>query len=172
LYNAADLSFTFHVVSYRRGEVDYWSELVGTTFAIENDPYPFGWKHAGDLTNHNNYDVAKIFRYGWPHMSIDQKRVASSAIEDMLRWTLTSSLQLDGSFKTVPTFFSSKGADFYFGVAFLQTIGFWDPAQRFWTKQDFPDAGAICGRIKARLVAMALKSQESQAALTHLKNSC
>jgi len=172
LYNAADLSFTFHIISYRRGEVDYWPEIVGTTFAIENDPYPFGWKHAGDFTNHNNYDVAKIHRYGWPYMSTDQKRTAASAIDDMLRWTLTSSLQLDGSFKTIPAFFSSKGADFYFGVAFLQTIGFWDPAKRFWTKQDFPDAGAICERIKARLVAMALKSHESQSALTHLKNSC
>ena len=34
LYNAADLSFTFHIISYRRGEVDYWPEIVGTTFAI------------------------------------------------------------------------------------------------------------------------------------------
>jgi hypothetical protein len=112
LYNATDLSFTFHIISYRRGEVDYWPEIVGTTFAIENDPYPFGWKHAGDFTNHNNYDVAEILRYGWPYMSTDQKRTAASAIEDMLHWTLTSSLQIDGSLKTVLTFFNSKGADF------------------------------------------------------------
>src|SRR5262245_56107519 len=172
LYKATDLSFTFHIVSYRRGRVDRWPEIIDTTAAIENDPYPFGWRHAGDYTNHNNYDVAKVLRYGWPHMSPVQKRRAASAIEDMLHWTLTSSLQTNGSFKTVPSFFSSLGADYYFGVSFLQTIGFWDPAKRFWTDQDFPEAGAICGRIKARLVAMALKSHESRSALTHLKNSC
>jgi hypothetical protein len=42
----------------------------------------------------------------------------------MLHRTLTSSLQPNGTFKTVPPFFSSKAADFYFGVSFLQTIGF------------------------------------------------
>ena len=139
---------------------------------IENDPYPFGWKHAGELNNHNNYDVAKVFKYGWPHMSPEQKRRASSAIDEMLRWTLASSLQTNGAFKTIPTFFSSMGADFYFGVSFLHTIGFWDVAKRFWTDQEFPEAAATCERIKTRLVAMALKSQESKSALSRLENSC
>src|SRR3954463_7473668 len=49
-----------------------------------------------------NYDVAKIFRYAWPHMSSEQKHRAASKIRDMLHWTLNSSLQDDGSFQTVP----------------------------------------------------------------------
>ena len=78
LYKSADLSYTFHIISYRRGNVDHWPEIVETTMAIENEPYPFGWKHEGSYVNHNNYDVAKIFRYGWPHMSPEQKRRAAS----------------------------------------------------------------------------------------------
>ncbi len=90
----------------------------------------------------------------------------------MLHWILTSSLQENGSFKTVPTFFSSLGADFYFGVSFLQTIGFWDASKRFWTKESFPEADAICKRIKSRLVAMALETHESNMALAHLESAC
>jgi hypothetical protein len=172
LYKSADLSYTFHIISYRRGNVDHWPEIVETTMAIENEPYPFGWKHEGSYVNHNNYDVAKIFRYGWPHMSLEQKRRAASKIRDMLHWTLNSSLQDDGSFQTVPAFFSSVGADFYFGVSFLQTIGFWDESKRFWSRESFPEANAVCTRIKARLVAMALRTHESNTALTHLENAC
>jgi hypothetical protein len=172
LYKCADLSYTFHIISYRRGNVDHWPEIVETTMAIENEPYPFGWKHEGSYVNHNNYDVAKIFRYGWPHMSPEQKRRAASKIRDMLHWTLNSSLQDDGSFQTVPAFFSSVGAEFYFGVSFLQTIGFWDESKRFWSRESFPEANAVCTRIKTRLVAMALKTHESNTALTHLENAC
>jgi hypothetical protein len=172
-YKTNDLSFTFHIVSYLRGQVDHWPEIIETTLAIKNEPYPFGWKHEGDLTNHNNYDAAKVFRYGWLHMSSEQRRHAADTMTYMLHWTLTSSLQPSGSFKTIPTFFSSVAADFYFGVLFLRTIGLWDnPETRFWTHQDFPEAGAICARIKERLVAMGLKSHESKDALAALRHSC
>jgi hypothetical protein len=173
LYKTNDLSFTFHIVSYLQGQVNHWPEIIKTTLAIENEPYPFGWKHENDLTNHNNYDVVKVFRYGWPHMSSEPRRQAADAIKYMLHWTLTSSLQPSGSFKTIPTFFSSVGADFYFGVLFLRTIGLWDdPAKRFWTHENFPEAGAICERIKARLIYMGLKSHEPKDALAALKHSC
>ena len=171
-YKSADLSVTFHIISYRRGKVNHWPEIIRTTLAIENEPYPFGWKHPGGPNNHNNYDIVTLFRYGWAHMSPEEKQKAYAKIEDMLQWTLTSSLQDNGSFKTVPSFFSSVGADYYFGVSFLREVGFWDPALRFWTSRDFPQAGAICKRIKARLLAMALKSHESQSALAHLAKSC
>jgi hypothetical protein len=172
LYNAADLSFTFHVISYKlvrsitgRKSSERLSRsrtiltrLAGSMRATSQTITTTMWPRSSGMAGHICPQI--------------RKRTATSAIDDMLHWTLTSSLQLDGSFKTVPTFFSSKGADFCFGVSFLQTIGFWDPARRFWTKQDFPDAGAKCERIKARLVAMALKSHESQSALTNLKDSC
>jgi hypothetical protein len=172
LYKTADLSFTFHIISYRHGQVNHWPKIIDTTIAIENDPYPFGWKHGGELVNHNNYDLAKLFRYGWPHMSFEQKGRAATEIRGVLDWTLNTSLQEDGSFKTIPTFFSSVGADFYLGVAFLRQVGYWDPAKRFWTTESYPEAVSICQRIKARLIAMALESHESAWALRHLKNSC
>jgi hypothetical protein len=81
-------------------------------------------------------------------------------------------LQPNGTFNTVPTFFSSKAADFYFGVSFLQTIGFWDAEERFWTERDFPEATAICSQIKTQLIEMALQSHESEVALQRLENSC
>jgi hypothetical protein len=105
-------------------------------------------------------------------MNPQQRQRTAAAIDEMLHWTLTLSLQPNGSFKTVSTFFSSTGADFYFGVSFLQTIGFWDDEKRFWTERDFPDAPAICSRIKSKLLEMALESHESEVALQRLENSC
>jgi hypothetical protein len=172
VYKTADLSITFHIVSYRRGQVDHWPAIIETTFRIENEPYPFGWKHNGEFTNHNNYDIAKIFSYGWPYMTPEQRRRAATAIGEMLDWTLNKSLKMDGSFKTVPTSFNSMAADFYFGVSFLQTIGFWDSHRRFWTERDFPEAPAVCRRIKAQLIETGIQSHESEAALERLENSC
>jgi hypothetical protein len=59
------------------------------------------------------------------------------------------------------------GADFSFGVSFLQTIGYWDP-----TTQSFADAAGVCKQVKAELIAMGLKSHESQSALSHLESIC
>jgi hypothetical protein len=170
LYRASDLSFTFHIISYRHGKVNYWPEIIKTTLAIESEPYPFGF--SGGFTNHNNYDVAKILRYAWPRMSAEQQGSAAALINDMLQWTLTSSLQPDGSFKVDQMAFSSVDADFYFGVTFLDIAGYWDPAKRFWTKQDYPEARSTCERIKTKLRALALNSLESQSALAILEHAC
>lgn len=171
-YKSADLSFTFHIISYKRGYVGHWPEIINTTMAIKDEPYPFGWSHNGEFVNHNNYDVAKIFRYGWSHMSAPRQREVAGEIGEMLQWTLNHSLQTDGSFKTVPSFFSSQGADFYFGVSFLQTIGYWDSGLRFWTSEDFPEATSVCERIKTRLEALGFKGQESLSALARLEEAC
>ena len=170
LYYAIDLSFTFHIISYRHGNVNYWPQIIQTTLEIQDQPYPFGF--AGSFTNHNDYDVAKILRYAWPWMSVEQQANAAALIDEMLRWTLTSSLQRDGSFKVVPLAFSSVDADFYFGVAFLDVVGYWDPAKRFWTKAEFPEARSTCLRIKTKLKELALNSVESQSALATLESAC
>jgi hypothetical protein len=172
LYRVPDLSDTFHIISYRKGRIEHWPEVVRTTLAIEDQPYPFGWMHDGSFVNHNNYDVAKIMKLGWAHMSAAERQLAAQKIREMLRWTLSSSLRADGSFATVPAFFSSMGADFYFGVAFLKTIGFWDKSERFWTDQAFPQAAEVCERVKTKLTAMSLKSLDSETALAQLAASC
>ena len=124
--------------------LNYWPWIIDTTLRISEDPYPYGWLHDGQFTNHNNYDVARILQYGWAHMTASQRRLASDALDRMLAWTLEESLNPDGAFKIDPTFFSSLAADYYFGVSFLDTIGFWDRTKRFWTNIDFPDAAEIC----------------------------
>jgi hypothetical protein len=53
-----------------------------------------------------------------------------------------------------PEFFSSVAADFYFGVSFLDAIGFWNPSIRFWTDDKFDNASALCCKIKQRLAAL------------------
>jgi hypothetical protein len=90
----------------------------------------------------------------------------------MLNWSLSESLTPDGVFKNNPEFFSSVAADFYFGVSFLNVIGFWDPSKRFWTDGAFDNASALCCKIKLRLGALGLKAQPAQSAMDRLNGSC
>src|SRR5579871_1122007 len=165
IYKTADLGITYHTIAYRRGQVDHWPEIIETTLRIKNDPYPYGWLHDGHFANHNNYDVARILLYGWPHMSTSQRRQAAASIKEMLDWTLERSLDPDGSFKTDPTSFSSVSADYYFGVSFLAEIGFWNQGKRFWTNSGFPGAANVCRLIRARMLELKLKDPQARHAL-------
>ena len=172
IYKTADLSMTYHTVAYRDGQVSYWPRIIETTLRISKDAYPYGWLHQGHPTNHNSYDVARILRYGWSHMTSSQKQAASEAIDRMLSWTLNESLSAEGAFKTDPTFFSSLSADYHFGVSFLDTVGFWDRGKRFWTNVDFPDADSVCLRIKGRLVQLQLNDYLAVVALRRVNAAC
>ena len=101
-----------------------------------------------------------------------QKEKARHEIQKMLNWSLNESLTPDGAFKTNPEFFSSVAADFYFGVSFLDAIGFWDPSKQFWTDDEFDNASALCCKIKQRLAALGLKAQPAQSAMDRLNGSC
>ena len=172
IYKSADLSITYHTISYRKGDVNHWPQIVDTTFQIKNEPYPYGWIHDGRMNNHNNYDVARIWRYGWPHMTAADKTRARDELDAMLDWSLNQSLRPDGSFETDPTFFSSLAADYYFGVSFLDQVGFFDKKRRFWTEQDFPNAKQLCCRIKAQLLDSGLQGAHASGALNKLGKSC
>lgn len=172
LFKSADLSMTYHTISYRRGDVDHWQNIIDTTLAIKSEPYPYGWMHDGRLNNHNNYDVVRILRYGWPYMTAEQKARADDELHEMLVWSLNESLRPDGSFRTDPTFFSSVAADYYFGVSFFDEIGFFDGSRRFWTEKDFPNATYLCCLIKNRLAASGLDGPHVQGAAEKLNKSC
>ena len=172
IYKTADLSITYHTIAYRRGQVAYWPQIIDTTLRIKTEPYPYGWLHDGHFNNHNNYDVARILKYGWSHMSAAQKRQASDAIREMLAWTLAQSLNPDGSFKTDPTFFSSVAADYYFGVSFLDEIGFWDRSKRFWTHEVLPGAESVCRRLKARMAMLKFEDLQARVAREKLNAAC
>jgi hypothetical protein len=139
------LSLTFHIVRYLDGKVPGLDRIVETTLAVKDFNDPAGWLSDGHFTDHNNMDVAVLFRFGWSAASHIQREAMAEEIQKMLTWCLTQSLQADGTF--------AQGGDdsieenTYFGTAFLSRIGFFDPARRFWTKRDFPEAPEIRERI-------------------------
>jgi hypothetical protein len=127
VFKTADLSITYHVVHARRGEVRHWPELIETTFAIREQVYPFGWLSDGHWTDHNNYDLARLFRYAWPHMSDPQRQEAARSLQEMIDWSFEESVQPDyRGFRAEPELSSSLGATFYFGASFLVAAGFFD----------------------------------------------
>lgn len=172
LYRTIDLSITFHLISYLEGNVQYWPQIIDTTLNIEGEPYPYGWRYAGGLNNHNNYDVVKIFRYGWPHMTEEQRGRVRKRMEKMLDWTLTQSLQPDGSFKGDQDFFSSVASDYYFGVSFFDEIGYWRADNRFWTNDTWKGSRATCLSIRQRLASLQLNDSLILATRKKLDAGC
>ncbi|WP_235284962.1 hypothetical protein [Thalassospira sp. HJ] len=146
-----DLSFTFHIVSYRKGDVRHWPSLIRTTLERRGEEYPVGWRSRGNFNNHNNYDVAKIFRHGWSHMTPAQQDFASTQLDGMLDWCLTHSMRKDGSFVFDEQFYNSLESCHYFGVSFLDEVGYFRPRKRFWTDRKFPEAGRVQHHVIARL---------------------
>lgn len=150
-YRYDDLSYTFHIVSYRKGRVGYWPNIIRTTLESSTLEYPQGWLSRGAFNNHNNYDVAKIFRYGWPHMRSSERELARDQIAGMLDWCLAQSLKRDGSFVPDSKFYNSLESCYYFGVSFLDEVGYFQSSKRFWTSQKFPYAPVIQSRIRRKL---------------------
>ena len=165
---ATDLSFTYHIIAYRQGDVGHWDRIIATTLALENHEYPFGWRYQGQLTNHNAYDVVRILQLGWPHMDEAQRAQASSAIERMLDWSLQQSLQPDGSFVTPGGFDSSVSDAQYYGVSLLTKAGYCSTWPPFWTGRSWPEARDTCCRIAARLDRLDAEIPAAEAARRRL----
>jgi hypothetical protein len=105
-------------------------------------------------------------------MSDSDKPRASNEIRSMMEWALTQSLKTDGQFKIDPTFFSSLAAEYYYGVSFLDEIGYWSKAERFWTADEFPNATAVCELIAGRVAELPQHHWETQGALRRLDSNC
>lgn len=141
-----DLSMTFHTVSYLDGNVPDLPKIVDTALALKGVDTLAGWLWHGAYWNHNNMDVAVLFRFGWPRANPSQRREMRAELEKMLRWCLAESLQPDGSFRPILPDSSLEEAN-YFGATFLARIGYFDRTRRFWTDADFPDSDAVRRRI-------------------------
>jgi hypothetical protein len=137
-----DLSLTFHMVRYVPHLVRYWPELINTLLEIKPLLYPQGWLEPSGPTDHNNYDVAEIFYRGWPYMDATQRMLAGDAVEEMLDWCLKSSVSPKGEI-IKPDQGDPIPDSYYFAAAFLDTIGFFDPNKKFWTRRTLPDSTAI-----------------------------
>jgi hypothetical protein len=172
LYKSADLSLTFHTLSYLRREVRLWPQIIDTTLAIKSLEYPYGWMNNGAYNHHNNYDVLKIFRYGWPHMIEEQRERARAELAAMLAWCLERPMDAKAPFAVDATFYSSPSDSYYYGVSFLDEIGYWDSTKRFWTSQDYPAASVLCRSIKTRLLESKLDTPPARAAMQKLETNC
>ena len=173
IHKSVDLSMTYHIISYTKGRVEHWPLIIATTTAIEADPYPYGWRHKGRYNNHNIYDVAKIYKFGWPHMSEVRRSSTRKQIQSMLEWSLSNTLGPDGTFKHDPTFSDSLADEYYFGVSFLDVVGYWQPRRRFWT--DAPTdtvAPALCCRLKQTLKQLDLAGWAATGAMNKLERNC
>jgi hypothetical protein len=139
-----DLSLTFHMVRYLPHLVEHWPALVDTLLSLSDGYYPQGRanRDAKRYSDHNNYDVAEILRRAWRRMEPGQRVRASELIGSMRDWCLQFSVKPDGEVID-PDSGDMVPDAYYFAVAFLDTIGYFDPTKRFWTASDLGDPRPI-----------------------------
>ena len=148
-----DLSLTFHMARYLEGRIGYWPQLIDTLIRIRDDRYPNGWLDENGMTSHNNYDVAMLFQLGWPQMRPDQRRRAEQELGRLVDWCLATAIGRDGEI-VARAIGESLPEGYYFTIAFLDTVGYFDATRRFWTELDFPEAPAVWERLKGRLLTL------------------
>jgi hypothetical protein len=178
IYRTSDLSITFHIVSYRNGQVDRKVAIGEHLLASKYENYPYGWFKDGQMSNHNNYDVVKIIRLIWGDLPDALKEKFRIEIEKMTIWALQSSLQQDGSVKFYPTMFESASAEYYYLVSFLEEIGFWNADKQFWIGKDASeipysnDPFRVCSLIKRSFDQRRFQDGPSLATRQKLTRSC
>jgi hypothetical protein len=150
ILKTSDVSMTFHLISYFKGKVTNQDKVFHTTLSIRNKSYPFGWLDDGQYENHHNYDVVRLLRYGWPYATFQEQEIAHDEIKKMMNWCLRESISSDGEFKQGNSDDSIEDA-YYFGVSFLDEIGFFDVKKRFWTDETLPLSEEIKKRLTSRI---------------------
>jgi hypothetical protein len=148
-----DLSLTFHMARYLEGAIGYWPQLIDTLLSIRDRRYPNGWLDEIGMTNHNNYDVAVLLQFGWPHMRPDQRRRAEQELTRLLDWCLTTAISPNGEI-VARAAGESLPESYYFTTAFLDTVGYFDRAKRFWTEMEFPNAPPLRAHFEDRLLML------------------
>ena len=144
-YRTRDLSLTFHMARYVPHLVRWWPKLIGTLLEMRTGTYPQGWLNGGEpksMSDHNNYDVVELFHRGWKYMKPWQRAAASAAVKELFDWCLCKSVTREGTLKAPDSSDPIPDA-FYYAASFLDTIGFFDPAKRFWTQGRLPDPEPI-----------------------------
>ncbi len=165
-----DLSLTFHMARYLEGRIGYWLQLVDTLIRIRDDRYPNGWLDEIGITSHNNYDVATLFQLGWPEMRPDQRRRAEQELARLVDWCLATAIGPEGEIM-VRAAGESLAESYYFTIAFLDTVGYFDPAKRFWTDRSFPEAPAVLARLGSHVLALHQGDPMARMALERLRRS-
>ena len=166
-FRTTDLSLTFHMARYLEGGIGYWPELIDTLLEIRGDLYPNGWLNAEGMSSHNNYDVATLFQLGWSEMRPDQRAPARVALERLADWCLTAAISPDGRIMARAKS-ESLAESYYFTIAFLDTVGFFDPAKRFWTDRSFHDASTLRAGIERHVLELHQRDPMVRMALARL----
>ena len=167
-WRTVDLSLTFHMARYLEGRIGHWPQLIDTLIEIRGDRYPNGWLDDEGMTSHNNYDVAVLFQLGWPHMRPDQRCRARDEIGRLLSWCLGTAIAADGTV-TARAVGDSIPEGYYFTAAFLDTVGYFDPAKRFWTDREFPEAAALRARLERQILRLHQADPMARMALARLR---
>jgi hypothetical protein len=168
-YRTTDLSLTFHMARYLEGKIGHWPQLIDTLLSMRDGRYPRGWLDEGGMTSHNNYDVAVLLQLGWPQMRAEQRRSARRELDRLLDWCLERAIAADGAV-VARAVAEALPESYYFTVAFLDTVGYFDPAKRFWTDRQFPAAAALRARIETRLLALDQGQPMARMALDRLQD--
>jgi hypothetical protein len=163
-----DLSMTFHMISDTRGQVSHLDLIAKRLLDLDDVNFPAGVRFEGHYTNHLNWDAVRIFRYAWPYLDPATRQQVRAEISKMLHWCLTESYRPDGSFKE-NALDDTPGDAYRYGVWFLEEAGYFQPKDRFWTDQAFPDAQVVRTSIKAKLKATGLKNPELREAYESLQ---
>jgi hypothetical protein len=169
-YRTADLSLTFHMARYLDGQIGHWPRLIDTLLSMRDGRYPNGWLDDDGITSHNNYDVAVLLQLGWPEMRADQRLSARCELDRLLDWCLGTAIAEDGSV-VARAAAESLPESYYFTIAFLDTVGYFDPAKRFWVDQPFPDAPALRARLETRLLRLDQSHPMVRMALDRLRGA-
>ncbi len=144
-----DLSMTFHIASYRDGNVPLLDRLVRKTLRIRDRPYPFGWHDRGTQNNHHAYDVVRLLRFGWPHMTLEERAKTQAELFIITARARRLSLDGAGAFDLRP--YSSIDEAYYFGVSLLDEIGYFRASKRFWIDWNIDDAEELRAQILANI---------------------
>jgi hypothetical protein len=138
LVKTEDLSITFHIASYRDGKISRLPELVRTTGRIRERAYPYGWQDRGTQNCHHAYDVVRLVRFGWPHMTEVQQAFARSQLMIILARTTRLAVNYVGEVDSRP--YSAVGEAYYFCASLLDDIGYFRRSRNFWSKLEFDNA--------------------------------
>jgi hypothetical protein len=161
-----DLSITFHAISYRSDDPPHMRELAETLFATRTSRYPYGWRDQGKQNNHHAYDVARLLRRTWPYMTPEQQARATTELTVMVTRSLSVSIGSDGRFDDEP--YTSPAEAYYFGVSFLDEVGFFRASRRFWTALGSSDADSLRAILLQHLQKMDQRNAVVSAALRKL----
>lgn len=133
-----------------------------TRVVLDNryQPYPYGWGVPGSQNssttvwdNHNDFDVCTLLGLGWHTLSGVRQQEASEAVGRMVAWAVgPQSINRVGRRTLLCDGQDSIGDCYYFTVAFLDVIGYWDVGKQFWRAPAHFHDVELCERLLTTMV--------------------